>query len=824
MKLGILLALLFSYAAVAGFFPVNRGMVNQETTVTTAAGTTSFPATGNQVYIFEGTTTQTAQFPNATSLPLDWWYELVNNSTGAVTVNDGSGASLKVLSAGEASKFQMSARATSAGTWKLWPSLATSNVFQKSNFISATTGVPDAGKPIKTNSSGILDVSFLPSLGSPLTTKGDLFGFSTVGARIPVGADTFVLTADSSQPLGLKWATAAASGMTQLTGDVTAGPGAGSQVASITNLALTKLAPLSTSVVPVTDGSGFLTSSAVTATTLGFLDATSSIQTQLNGKQASGSYITALTGDVTASGPGSASSTIANLAVTNAKIANSTIDLTAKVTSTLPLANGGTNSATAASAGSVVYSTASAMAYNAVGTTGQALISGNTGAPTWFAPTAGSVLFAGTSGILSQDNTGLFYSSANHQLGIGVTATSSSLEVSNGTAQASTPTIKIVGSPYTAGSATTNKPEFLMENAATSTAWSTAGSFLGINSIPSFTGNFIDVKLNNTPMFLVNSSGSIGIGTSSPANPTMPGITLKASPGNAAILTETSTASGSTIFQTGNNGNMLIQNNSKNLMQSDGSGHISLANGAANGAANLDTVDIVNQSGELTHNILALTEIASQTGDLISMYGSAGGPTKLAKFDSAGKGWFASAALGTSGSIAGILTQNGATTGSVVIQSAATAGNWVWTWPSSGGTNLYYLRTDGNGVTSWNPPNFSELSGAATVTQSTIATQVLSTCTTARTVDWSTGNSFTVTLTSGNACAFTFSNPTSGQTIVMWITNGGGGGTATATWSSSPKWSGGTTPTISTGTSALDVCTFTYNGSSYAGSCVQNLQ
>ncbi len=40
---------------------------------------------------------------------------------------------------------------------------------------------------------------------SPLTTKGDLLGFSTVNARIPVGTDTFVLSADSSQTLGVKW-------------------------------------------------------------------------------------------------------------------------------------------------------------------------------------------------------------------------------------------------------------------------------------------------------------------------------------------------------------------------------------------------------------------------------------------------------------------------------------------------------------------------------------------------------------------------------------------------------------------------------------------
>ncbi len=42
---------------------------------------------------------------------------------------------------------------------------------------------------------------------SPLTTKGDLFGHSTVDARIPVGSNAQVLTADSTQALGVKWAT-----------------------------------------------------------------------------------------------------------------------------------------------------------------------------------------------------------------------------------------------------------------------------------------------------------------------------------------------------------------------------------------------------------------------------------------------------------------------------------------------------------------------------------------------------------------------------------------------------------------------------------------
>ncbi len=42
---------------------------------------------------------------------------------------------------------------------------------------------------------------------SPLTAKGDLFGFTTVQARIPVGSNGQVLVADSSQALGVKWNT-----------------------------------------------------------------------------------------------------------------------------------------------------------------------------------------------------------------------------------------------------------------------------------------------------------------------------------------------------------------------------------------------------------------------------------------------------------------------------------------------------------------------------------------------------------------------------------------------------------------------------------------
>ena len=48
-------------------------------------------------------------------------------------------------------------------------------------------------------------------LTSPLTTKGDVWGYSTVNARVPVGTNGQVLTADSAQALGVKWAAATSS-------------------------------------------------------------------------------------------------------------------------------------------------------------------------------------------------------------------------------------------------------------------------------------------------------------------------------------------------------------------------------------------------------------------------------------------------------------------------------------------------------------------------------------------------------------------------------------------------------------------------------------
>jgi hypothetical protein len=67
---------------------------------------------------------------------------------------------------------------------------------------TSTTGV----NMVTVASDGTLGQQTIPSGGSsPLTTKGDLYTFSTVNARLGVGSNGQVLTVDSTAATGLKW-------------------------------------------------------------------------------------------------------------------------------------------------------------------------------------------------------------------------------------------------------------------------------------------------------------------------------------------------------------------------------------------------------------------------------------------------------------------------------------------------------------------------------------------------------------------------------------------------------------------------------------------
>jgi len=92
----------------------------------------------------------------------------------------------------------------------------------------------------------------------------------------------------------------------------------------------------------------------------------------------------------------------------NVSWSTNTLDYPGSITSAtwngnnIALNRGGTNASLTASAGSVPYSTASALALSAVGTSGQVLTSQGTSAPTWTTPTTGTVTsVTGTAPVVS---------------------------------------------------------------------------------------------------------------------------------------------------------------------------------------------------------------------------------------------------------------------------------------------------------------------------------------------------------------------------------------------------------------------------------------
>jgi hypothetical protein len=80
---------------------------------------------------------------------------------------------------------------------------------------------------------------------------------------------------------------------------------------------------------------------------------------------------------------------------------------------------------------------------------------------------------------------------------------------------ADNPAKRLTGTWFTGGTATTTKPHLLIEpSGATSTAWSTSGTGLGVNAASGFVGNLLDLQVNGTTLTRVfpRDSGSAYLG------------------------------------------------------------------------------------------------------------------------------------------------------------------------------------------------------------------------------------------------------------------------------------------------------------------------
>ena len=73
-------------------------------------------------------------------------------------------------------------------------------------------------------------------------------------------------------------------------------------------------------------------------------------------------------------------------------------------------------------------------------------------------------------------------------------------------------------------------------------------------------------------------------------------------------------------------------------------------------------------------------------------------------------------------------------------------------------------------------------------------------------INWNDGNVQEITLAVGTV-TFNPSNPKAGATYILKITQPGGGGAGAITWGSGVKWAGGSPPTLTSGSSAIDIVT-----------------
>lgn len=239
-------------------------------------------------------------------------------------------------------------------------------------------------------------------------------------------------------------------------------------IAAAAAIAYSKLATLTASKVLVSDGSGVVSASTITTTTLGYLDPTSSIQTQLNGKQATlttgnltdagtdGITVTGGTGAVIGSGTslsqhvadsthnGYLSST--DWSTFNGKqntLSAASASVSGYLTSTdWSTFNGKQNAFSGLTTDGVIYaSSATAVASTAAGTTGQFLAANTGAAPTWGTPSGSGTVNSGT-----QYQLGYYATTTNAISGLTlITASRALVSDANGLPVAATTTATEIG-------------------------------------------------------------------------------------------------------------------------------------------------------------------------------------------------------------------------------------------------------------------------------------------------------------------------------------------------------------------------------------------
>lgn len=262
-------------------------------------------------------------------------------------------------------------------------------------------------------------ISITPSGGNTLTiaATGGTGTVTSVTASSPLfssGGTTPNLTIQVATALqngylsSTDWSTfnakqPAGSYITALTGDATAsGPGSAVLTLATVNSNTGAFGSASSVATFTVNGKGLTTAAASVPIQIAESQVTNLVS-DLAGKQPTGNYITALTGDVTASGPGSATAslvatsnatltTLSALSLPGAQVTGNIAGSAANVTGIVAVPNGGTGLATLTANNVILGNGTSTPLFVAPGTSGNVLTSNGT---TWTsAPSAGAPFLA----------------------------------------------------------------------------------------------------------------------------------------------------------------------------------------------------------------------------------------------------------------------------------------------------------------------------------------------------------------------------------------------------------------------------------------------
>ena len=223
---------------------INNIFRNTTSTVS-AGGTTVLTAASSYTQVLTGTTTQTYQLPDATTLANGASFQFNNNSTGLLTiVNNGSGAVASVA-AGGATQLFLTSTSTANGTWDvhgfipeniLW---GTNSLYLNNDIITGgtwnggTIGTPYGGTGLTSFTSGgalyATSTSSLTSGTLPATAGGTAQSTYTTGdviyasatntlSKLPIGSTGQVLSVSGGIPAWSTLASNVSSFQTSLSG------------------------------------------------------------------------------------------------------------------------------------------------------------------------------------------------------------------------------------------------------------------------------------------------------------------------------------------------------------------------------------------------------------------------------------------------------------------------------------------------------------------------------------------------------------------------------------------------------------------------------